>query len=67
MHEPGSHRYKTSMKITALLLLIAAGVFLSSCSTEFDPNATGSYAEPNILETQSRIQEMHSDALRQEF
>ncbi|MCB1061954.1 MAG: hypothetical protein KDN20_03410 [Verrucomicrobiae bacterium] len=55
------------MKITALLLLIAAGVFLSSCSTEFDPNATGSYAEPNILETQSRIQEMHSDALRQEF
>ncbi len=55
------------MKLAASLLLAAAGMILSGCASDFDPNDTGGYAEPDILETQSRIQEMHSDALRQDF
>ncbi len=56
------------MKSLAVLFLLATvGVFLTGCATEYDPNAGTDYADPDPLRTQSRIQEMHSDALRQDF
>ncbi|MCB1230514.1 MAG: hypothetical protein KDN19_09625 [Verrucomicrobiae bacterium] len=55
------------MKIAAFFFLIVTGVFLSSCASDFDPNAGADYADPDPLRTQGRIQQMHSDAMRQQF
>lgn len=56
------------MKLVALsLFALVAASFLVGCASDFDPNAGGSYADPDPLSTQGRIQDMHSDAMRQQF
>lgn len=52
---------------TLLLLAIAAGTLSHCASDSADPNAPVSYPDPSPVDTQARIQQMHSDALRQEF
>jgi len=50
--------------LTIVFSLAAAGLFLSSCaSTGTDPG----YEDPDNLETSSRLQEAHSQVLRQNF
>ncbi|MCB1085735.1 MAG: hypothetical protein KDM63_01710 [Verrucomicrobiae bacterium] len=55
-------------RLATILSLAVATLALSQCAnSEGDPNAPASYNNPSPLETQARIQQMHSDALRQEF
>lgn len=54
--------------LATLLTITLAALTLTQCaSTEGDPNAPASYDNPSTLETQARIQQLHSEALRQEF
>ena len=54
--------------LISFFTLALAGLALIGCATgDADPNAPASYNNPSPLETQARIQQMHSDALRQEF
>ena len=51
----------------SVLLALSVTVF-SGCTTSFDAAMdTMSYPEPNALETQERVQKIHTDALRQDF
>jgi hypothetical protein len=56
------------MKSTACLLFLAIGTLLmAGCASDDAAAGPVSYPNPSPLDTQARIQSMHSDALRQEF
>jgi len=58
-----------NMRTIACLFFIAIGALLMVGCASGDGDASGpvSYPNPSPLDTQARIQNMHSDALRQDF